>query len=173
MLGGEYSSLTPILLLRDTNSELKHQVLTEESGLEEWPQKSLRDFPKRHGVPVLSFKFTSFSKKTLQCLNVFIYFLGVGWDLVHLICQSVIGLLYQPWMIDQYGAIGGMRISRGNRSPLRKSAPLPLCPPQIPLNLTWDWTWATVMGSRWLTASAVAWPMPECKRFTVMPGKYA
>jgi hypothetical protein len=30
------------------------------------------------------------------------------------------------------GEIGGMKIGRGNRSTRRKSAPAPLCPPQIP-----------------------------------------
>jgi hypothetical protein len=30
------------------------------------------------------------------------------------------------------GEIGGMMIGRGNRSTRRKSAPEPLCPPQIP-----------------------------------------
>jgi hypothetical protein len=30
---------------------------------------------------------------------------------------------------DEYGAVGGMRISRGNRSTRTKPAPVPLCPP--------------------------------------------
>jgi hypothetical protein len=34
------------------------------------------------------------------------------------------------------GAIGGMKIGRGNRSTRRKPAPAPLCPPQIPLDQT-------------------------------------
>jgi hypothetical protein len=44
------------------------------------------------------------------------------------------GLLYKPQMIDEdgCGAIGGMKIGRGNRSTRRKPAPAPLCPPQIP-----------------------------------------
>jgi hypothetical protein len=33
-------------------------------------------------------------------------------------------------------AIGGMKISRGNRSTGRKPVPVPLCPPQIPHDLT-------------------------------------
>jgi hypothetical protein len=37
---------------------------------------------------------------------------------------------------DDYGAVGGMRIGRGNRSTRRKPAPVPLCPPQIPHDLT-------------------------------------
>jgi hypothetical protein len=35
---------------------------------------------------------------------------------------------------DDYGAVGGMRIGRGNQSTRRKPTPVPLCPPQIPHN---------------------------------------
>jgi hypothetical protein len=44
------------------------------------------------------------------------------------------GLLYKPQMTEEgdCGAIGGMKIGRGNRSTRRKLAPAPLCPPQIP-----------------------------------------
>jgi hypothetical protein len=47
---------------------------------------------------------------------------------------ATIGLLYQPQMIDDddYGAVGGMRIGKGNRSTRRKPAPAPLCSPQMP-----------------------------------------
>jgi hypothetical protein len=43
------------------------------------------------------------------------------------------GLLYKPQMIDECdcGAIGGMKIGRGNRRTWRKPAPAPLCQPQI------------------------------------------
>jgi hypothetical protein len=34
------------------------------------------------------------------------------------------------------GEIGGMKIGWGNRSTLRKPAPAPLCPPQIPFDQT-------------------------------------
>jgi hypothetical protein len=39
-------------------------------------------------------------------------------------------------MIDEgdCGAIGGMKIGRGNRSTRRKPAPASFCPPQIPLD---------------------------------------
>jgi hypothetical protein len=41
--------------------------------------------------------------------------------------SATVGLLYQPRMIDDdYGAVGGMRIGRGNRSTQRKRAPAPL-----------------------------------------------
>jgi hypothetical protein len=48
------------------------------------------------------------------------------------------GPMYQPQMIDDgdCGAIGGMKIDRGNRSTRRKHAPAPLCPPQIPHDRT-------------------------------------
>jgi hypothetical protein len=36
---------------------------------------------------------------------------------------------------DECGAIGGIRIGRGNRSTRKKLTPLPLCPQQIP---TWS-----------------------------------
>jgi hypothetical protein len=48
------------------------------------------------------------------------------------------GLLYQPQMIDDgdCGAIGGMKIGRGNRRTRRKPAPVPICPQQIIYDLT-------------------------------------
>jgi hypothetical protein len=55
-------------------------------------------------------------------------------------------LLYQPQMIgdDECGAVGGMRIGRGNQSPQRKPAPVPLFQPH---DLTWAQTRAVMMGS--------------------------
>jgi hypothetical protein len=63
------------------------------------------------------------------------------------------GLLYQPQMIDDgdCGAIGGMKIGRGNRSTRRKPAPAPLCPPQIPHDQTRARTWGAAVGSQQLT----------------------
>jgi hypothetical protein len=53
-----------------------------------------------------------------------------------LVRRPLIGLLYQPRLIDdECGAFGGMRIGRGNRSTRKKPAPVPLCPPQIPHDL--------------------------------------
>jgi hypothetical protein len=50
--------------------------------------------------------------------------------------SATVGLLYQPRMIyDDYGAVGGMKIGRGNRSTRRNPAPVSLCPPQIPHDL--------------------------------------
>jgi hypothetical protein len=53
---------------------------------------------------------------------------------------------------DECGAVGGMRIGKGIRSTLRKSATVPLCPPEIPHDMTWARTRATAVGSRRLTA---------------------
>jgi hypothetical protein len=52
-----------------------------------------------------------------------------------------------------------MKIGRRNRSTRRKSAPAPLCPPQIPLDQTRHRTRAAVVGSQRLTAWAMARPL--------------
>jgi hypothetical protein len=57
---------------------------------------------------------------------------------------------------DEYEALGGMRIGRGNRSILRKFSKMPLCPPQIQLGLAWGWNRNAALGSRWLTAWTMA-----------------
>jgi hypothetical protein len=73
----------------------------------------------------------------------------MGWNWVHLVLRPLIGLLYQPRMIDDVcGAVDGIRIGRGNRSTRRKPATAPLCPPQIPRDLTWNRTWTAAVGSR-------------------------
>jgi hypothetical protein len=87
-------------------------------------------------------------------------FLGVGWDWVHLVYRPLTGLLYQPWMIDdESGAVGGMRIVRGYWSTRRKPAPMPLCTPQIPHDLSWARAQAAAVGRWQLTAWAVARPV--------------
>jgi hypothetical protein len=43
-------------------------------------------------------------------------------------------------MINECGAVGGLRIGRGNGSTRREPDPVPLCPPQIPHDLTLDRT---------------------------------
>jgi hypothetical protein len=52
---------------------------------------------------------------------------------------------------DKCGAFGAMRIGRGNLSTWKKPAPVSLCPPQIPHDLTWARTRASAVGSRRLT----------------------
>jgi hypothetical protein len=71
----------------------------------------------------------------------------LGWfETVHLVRRPLTGLLYQPRMIDDVcGAVCGMRIDRGNRSIRRKPAPVPLSPPQVSHDITWDRTRATAL----------------------------
>jgi hypothetical protein len=74
--------------------------------------------------------------------------------------SATVVLLYLPQMIDDdYGAVGGMRIGRGNRSTRRKPATVPLCPRQISHDLTWDRTRAAAVGSQRLTAWAMERPL--------------
>jgi hypothetical protein len=47
---------------------------------------------------------------------------------------------------DECGAVGGMRIGRGNRITWRKTVPVPHCPSQIPHDLTWARTQAVAVG---------------------------
>jgi hypothetical protein len=50
------------------------------------------------------------------------------------------------------GEFGRMKIVKGNRNTLRKAAPAPLRPPQIPLDQTRARTRAAAVGSQRLTA---------------------
>jgi hypothetical protein len=58
------------------------------------------------------------------------------------------------WMIDDRGTVSGMRIGRGNRNTRRK----PTVIETLFTTDSSDLTWATVVGSRWLTTWAMAWP---------------
>jgi hypothetical protein len=91
------------------------------------------------------------------CSSFIYLFFSCG---VHLVLRPLFGLLYQPRMIhdDDVGAIGGMKIGRGNRSTRRKPAPVPLGQPQIPHDRTQARTRAAEVGRRRLTAWAVARP---------------
>jgi hypothetical protein len=100
------------------------------------------------------------AEESLQLYETFFLFShGVSW--VHLVLRPLFGLLYQPQMTDDddCGAIGGMRTGRVNRSTRRKPAPVPLRPPQIPHDLTRARTEAAAVGSRRLTAWAMARPL--------------
>jgi hypothetical protein len=84
--------------------------------------------------------------------------------LVHLVRRPLTGLLYQPRTIDdKCGAVGRMRIGKGNRSTRWKPAPVPLCPLQIQRDLTWARTRTATVGSRRLTAWAIARPASNGK----------
>jgi hypothetical protein len=83
---------------------------------------------------------------------IFLFFIILsGVRLSPLGTAAATGLLYQPQMIDDRdcGATGGMNIDRSTR---RNPAPVPLCPPQIPHDLTWARTWAAAVGSQRLNA---------------------
>jgi hypothetical protein len=51
-------------------------------------------------------------------------------------------------IINECVAVGGMRICRGRQSARRRPTPVPLCPPQISHDLTWDETHAPMKGSQ-------------------------
>jgi hypothetical protein len=93
----------------------------------------------------------------ISCLDF--YFLG--WSKTEsTITEVTTGLLYQPWMMtddDECGAISGM-IGRETQSTHRKLAPVLLCPPHIPHDLTWARTWAAAVGSQRLTIWAMVQP---------------
>jgi hypothetical protein len=67
-------------------------------------------------------------------LYFFFIFIISGVGLSPLGTAATSGLVYKPQMIDEddCGAIGGMKIGRGNRSTRIKPTPVPLCPPQNP-----------------------------------------
>jgi hypothetical protein len=95
---------------------------------------------------------------TRRVFFIFLVSLG-GVRLSPLGTSATLGLLYQPRIIeDDYGAVGGMRIGRGNQSTRRKPDPVPLCSPQIPQDLTWDRIRAAAVGSQRLTARVMARP---------------
>jgi hypothetical protein len=74
----------------------------------------------------------------LQNTNQGLIFFSRGVRLSPLGTAATTGLLYQPQVIGDgdCGAVGGMRIGRGNRSTRRNPAPVPLRAPQIPHDLT-------------------------------------
>jgi hypothetical protein len=70
-----------------------------------------------------------------------------GVRLSPLATAATTGLSYQPQMIHDGGKTGGMKIGRGNRSTRRNLAPVLLCPPQIPHDLTRARTRSAAVGS--------------------------
>jgi hypothetical protein len=115
--------------------------------------------------------FSTYRQRQLWNINwtlglvFFLVSLG-GVRLSPLDTSATVGLLFQPRMIDDdYEPVGGMRIGRGNRSSRRKHAPVPLCPPQIPHDLTWDQTQAAPVENCWPTAWAMARPTLGLKSY--------
>jgi hypothetical protein len=92
----------------------------------------------------------------------FLSFILVSWGgvrlsplSVQLVRRPLIGLLYQPRMVAEYVAFGGMRTGRGNRNARRKTAPVPLCSPQISYDFPWDRTRAAAATNRLSYGTAV------------------
>jgi hypothetical protein len=85
-----------------------------------------------------------------------IFFLNfLGWW--YLVRRPLIGLFYQLRMIyNECGAVGGMRIGRGNRSTRRKPSPVLSCTPKIPHDLTCARNRAAAVGNRRLITWAMA-----------------
>jgi hypothetical protein len=85
----------------------------------------------------------------------------VGW--VHLVRRPLIGLLYQPQMIDdECEAVGGMRIGRGHQNTLRKPTLVPLSYHKF--HMTWIRTQTSAVGNRRLTTWAMARPAHDVAR---------
>jgi hypothetical protein len=78
-----------------------------------------------------------------------------GVELGPLVVRPLIGLLYHPWvvvMMMMTKQSAERMTGTTKRSIRRNPAPVSLCPPQIPTDLTRDRTRPTAMGSRQLTA---------------------
>jgi hypothetical protein len=90
--------------------------------------------------------------------KVFHWFLGLG-EAVSLVRRSLFCLLYNPQVMDYDECeVVGIMGSKVNRNSRQKLASGPLCPPQIPHDLTWARSRATGVRRRRLTAWAKARP---------------
>jgi hypothetical protein len=104
--------------------------------------------------------FSARLQYTTQICEIYLFFVGMG--ACNLTTLSVLKLyIINDRMINEYGAICGMRICRGNQGIQRKPTTVSLCLPQILHYLTWDWTKAATVGSHQLTSWAMACPIPE------------
>jgi hypothetical protein len=151
-----------VCLLTDTDRYNRCNVLTGKPGISSWYSLYQTIYAYR-GIGLVHIEDPACKNAGVQwCLQpagpffFFIIISGVG--LSPLGTAATSGLLYKPQMIDEgdCGAIGGMKIGRGNRSIRRKPAPAPLCPPQIPHDQTRARTRAAAVGSQRLTAWAMA-----------------
>jgi hypothetical protein len=100
--------------------------------------------------------YPDYSSPTPSGSSFYFLLCGLRWDWVQLVRRPLGGMLYRSRMMYDYGTVGEMRISRVSPSFRRKPAPMPICPPQIPHDLTWDWIRAARMGCRRLTVWAMA-----------------
>jgi hypothetical protein len=88
--------------------------------------------------------------RSLPTFNYFLNSSGVRQSIWY--CGHYWPIVQAPDDDGDCGVNGGMKIGRGNRSTRRKPAPMPLCPPQIPHDLTRARTRAAAVRSQWLTA---------------------
>jgi hypothetical protein len=90
----------------------------------------------------------------------FFFIYEAGMEPSPLLLRPFIGLLCQLWAIDinDYGAVSEMNEWQG------KPAPVPICPPRIPHDLTVARSQAAAVGSRPLTASVT----PSSVRYKII-----
>jgi hypothetical protein len=129
---------------------------TQELGLAKYDSRNMYSIRGNIQMLLIIRPFVNVHFPALGILRCAKFFVLVSWGGVRLsplgtsatICPIV------PDPDDRWyecGAVGGMKIGRGNRITRRKPAPVPLCPPQIPHDLTRDRSQAAEMGSRCLT----------------------
>jgi hypothetical protein len=73
---------------------------------------------------------------------------GLEWNHADYYCSHLLACCTWSgwWTVMIVEQLVGWMFGRGNRSNLRKPAPVTLCPPQSPYDLTLDWTWAPEGG---------------------------
>jgi hypothetical protein len=124
----KYSPLTEMYFMYVVSLLLCYGVLVVERVNQHWWSLIMKETSsnKLDNLPLEKYLSTS-------CI-----FLWMRRDWAHVACWPTFGLLYLPRMKndDECGAVGGM-ISRGNWNTQREPVSVPLCPPQIPHDLTW------------------------------------
>jgi hypothetical protein len=93
---------------------------------------------KVHNPTGCHFCVSRFTHLRLQCTWCYFFIFYYWWGGTKSLGTAATSGLAWPQMIDEddCGAIGGIKIGRGNRSTRRKSVPAPLCSPQIPHDQT-------------------------------------
>jgi hypothetical protein len=95
------------------------------------------------------------NKLSMSVIIILLLFL-VGWCWVHLVRRPLQGYCTSTgWWMLVTGAIGWIKIGRGNRSTRKEPAPGPLCPPHISHDQTRARTRAAAVGTQRLTAASV------------------
>jgi hypothetical protein len=114
-------------------SEVLSYTTPQPSSFKTFPNCKLGEVGPGHSGTFVHFPLYVVSKSVelkFLCPVPFFSYVEWGWDWVHLVCRPLIGLLYQPRMIVECEAVGGMRIGRGNRNTTLSTTNI----------LTWDRT---------------------------------